>query len=298
MEGRLERGLARTTNRSHAPWGAAALAVLVCAVALGTAAQARASVIIGQQPSENPSPTCTSGFDFLEPSITSGNLYIAREAGTITSWSTNSSGPGARYVLKIFRRTTDPDSFQVVAHSAPHKLTAGLNSVSVSLPVKSGDLLGYHESGPPNSCTFSQLGDTVLNRAGDLADGADGIFDPRNDMRLNLQAVLVPDNTFTLGSITHNRKRGTVTITAQVSNPGLVTVSGRGLKKRPAKTLVVAGPVTFSIAAAGSAKRRLLRKGRVTVAVTLTFFPPGGDPSTQTLSLRLRKIRPHHSTAP
>jgi hypothetical protein len=295
MEGRLERGLARMTNRSHALWAVAAVAALTCCAAIGASAPALASVTIGQLPTGTPSPSCTaSGFDYLQPSVTGGNFYVARQAGTITSWSTNSSGAGATYVLKVFRRTTDPESFQVIAHSPPQTLSSGLNTFSVSLSVKSGDLLGYHESGPANSCTFFLPGDTVLNRGGDLSDGAVGTFAPRNDMRLNLQAVLVPDNAFTLGAITRDRKRGTATITAQVSNPGLVTVTGKGLKKgHAAKTLAVAGPVSFPIAATGRAKRRLLRKGRVTLPVTVTFFPTGGDPSAQTINLGLRKIRPH-----
>ncbi len=200
-------------------------------------------------------------------------------------------------MLKVFRRTTDPESFQVIAHSPPQTLSSGLNTFSVSLSVKSGDLLGYHESGPPNSCTFFQPGDNVLNRAGNLSDGAAGTFGPLNDVRLNLQAVLVPDNAFTLAGITRDRKRGTAAITVQTTNPGLVAVTGKGLKKGRARTLAVAGPVTFSVATTGRTKRRLQRKGRVVVAVTVTFFPTGGDPSAQAISLTLRKIRPHPSVA-
>jgi hypothetical protein len=302
MEGRLQRGLARTTNRSHALWRVAALAALACVGALGAAAPALASVTIGQLPNGAASINCTgsgSGFDYLQPSVTGGNLYVAREAGKITSWSTNSSGSGATYVLKVFRRTTDPDSFQVVAHAPKQTLSSGLNTFSVGLTVRSGDMLGFHESGMPNSCTFSAPGDNVINRAGDLADGAAGTFGPQNDVRLNLQAVLVPDNGFTLSGITRDRKRGTATITVQVSNPGLVTVSGKGLKKgHAAKTLAVAGPVTFPVAATGRTKRRLLRKGHVTVPVNVTFFPTGGDPSTQAIGVRLRKIRPPAPISP
>jgi hypothetical protein len=301
MEGCLERGLARTTNRSHAPRRVAAIAALACLAACGAGTPARASVTIGQLPGQSPSNTCTgsgSGLDFLEPSITGGNLYVAREAGRITAWSTNSASSGATYVVKVFRRTTDPDSFQVVAHAPPQTLSSGLNTYSVDLPVKSGDMLGLHERGMPNSCTFPIPGDSVLNRAGDLADGATGTFGPQNDVRLNLQAVLVPDNTFTFGAITRDRKQGTATITVQPSNPGVVTASGRGLKKRHPKNLAVAGPVTFPVAATGRTKRRLLRKGHVGVQVNVTFFPPGGDPSTQAVSVRLRKIRPLTPVSP
>jgi hypothetical protein len=290
MEGLLKRVLALMTKRMHA-WRR--LAALACFVSLAAAAPASASVTIGQLPSGPPSPDCTtSNVDYLQPSVTGGNLYVARQAGTITSWTTNSSGSGATYVLKIFRRTTDPDAFQVMAHSPPHTLTSGLNTVSASLPVKSGDMVGYNESGPPNSCTFTEPGDNVLNRAGNLSDGSKGIFGPENDVRLNLAAVLVPDNGFTLGGITRDRKRGTATITATTSNPGLVALAGKGLKKHASKSLAVAGPVTFAIAVVGRTKRRLRRKGRITVPLAVTFYPTNGDPSTQFINLKLRLSRP------
>jgi hypothetical protein len=249
-------------------------------------------VTIGQLPADAPSPGCvTPNVDYLQTSVTGGNLYIAREAGTITSWSTISSGGGAAYVFKIFRRTTDPDVFQVIGHAQAHALAFGRNVVGVSLSVESGDMIGLNESGAPNSCTFPMPGDSVLSRAGNLSDGAMGAFGPQNDVRLNLSAVLVPDNGFTLGGITRDRRRGTATVTATTSNPGTVTVSGKGLKKRAPRNVAVAGPVTFQIATIGKTKRRLGRKGRITVPVTVTFFPTGGDPSSQLIRLKLKTIR-------
>jgi hypothetical protein len=293
MEGCLERGLARTTNRRHAPRRVAAVAAIACVAALAGAPRALASVTIGQLPSGPPSPNCTTpNVDWLQPSVTGGNLYVARAAGRITSWTTNSSGAGALYVLKVFRRTTDPDSFQVVAHSPQKTLSSGLNTFPVNLPVRSGDMLGYHESGPPNSCTFIQPGDSVLNRAGNLSDGAVGTFTTQNDLRLNLLANLVPDNGFTFTGVTRDRKRGTATVTVQVSNPGLVTLAGKGLKKRGEKNVAVAGAVSFPVATAGRTRHRLARKGRVRVPVNVTFFPTGGEPSTQSIDLKLKKIRP------
>jgi hypothetical protein len=276
-------------RRSHAWW----CAVTFCVSALAFVPAAGASVTIGQLAPGPPTPGCTmSGLDYLQPSVTGGNLYVARAAGTITSWATNSSGAGATYVVKVFRRTTDPDSFQVVAHSPPHMLTSGLNTVSVSLPVKSGDMLGYHESGPSNSCVFGLPGDNVLNRAGNLADGAAGTFAPQDDVRLNLSAVLVPDNAFTLGGIARDRKNGTATITATTSNPGLIAIAGKGMKKRPSKTLAVAGPITFAVAAVGKTRHKLGRKGKIVLPVHVTFFPTGGDPTTQSINLKLKRIRP------
>jgi hypothetical protein len=273
--------------------GAMPLAAVLWLGALAFAPAAPAAVTIGQLTPGVPTPSCaTPGVDYLQPSVTGGPLYIARQAGTITSWSTESSGPGATYVFKVFRRTTDPDSFQVMSHSQPHVLTTGLNFVPVNIHVESGDMIGLHESGPANSCTFSLMFDNVIDRSGDLPDGASGTFAPVNDVRLNLSAVLVPDNSFTFTSITRDRKRGTASVTVDVSNPGVVAIAGKGTKKRAARNLAVAGPVTFSVATTGNAKHRLERKGRLLVPVHVTFFPTNGDPAVQSVNLKLRKIRP------
>jgi hypothetical protein len=283
---------ARTTNRRHRRLRSAISALAVCG-ALAAAQPAAAAVSVGQLSPDPPAANCTTpGIDYLQPSVTGGNLYVAKEAGTITTWTTNSSGAAATYVLKIFRRTTDPDSFQVVAHSAPHMLSLGVNNVPVNIPVKSGDMIGFHESGGSNSCTFTSIGDGVLNRTGDLKDGAAGTFAALNDVRLNLSAVLVPDNSFTFSSITRDRRRGTATITVTTSNMGLVTAAGKGMKKRPPKNIAVAGPVSFPVAAIGKARHRLARTGKVVLPVRVTFFPPGGDPSIQSINLKLKRIRP------
>jgi hypothetical protein len=81
-------------------------------------------------------------------------------------------------------------------------------------------------------------------------------------------------------------------VTAYVSNPGLVTISGNGLRRQVEKTVAVPGPVPFHIASAGSFKRRLERKGKVTVSPTVTFYPAGGDPASKSITVRLRMRRP------
>jgi hypothetical protein len=293
VESCLKRRLARRANQRHARWRIAAAVALASMATTMPATPAHAAVAIGQIPATPPPPTCMSGADYLQPSVTGGNLYTAREAGTITSWSTNSFASGATYVFKIFRRTSDPDVFQVIAHAAAPPLTAGVNSVPVSLPVRSGDMIGVNESGAVNSCTFPMTGDAVLRSSGDLADGQTGTFSPVSDVRLNLSAVLIPSNDFTVGPVTRDRHQGTATLMVHVSNPGLVTVTGPGLKKRhAAKTVALAGPVQFGIAAVGARKRRLERTGKLTVNPTVTFYPTGGDPASKPAPVRLRKRIP------
>jgi len=267
---------------------------VACLIAMAAATTARAAVTIGQLPATAPAPACpSSGFDYLQTSVTGGNLYSARAAGTITSWSTNSSGAGATYVFKVFRRTSDPDVFQVVGKAIQHTLTPGLNTAPTDIQVESGDLIGLHEEGASNSCTFPAPGDGVLRAAVDLDIGEVAPFTPETDVRLNLSAVLAPSNAFTIVGIARHRRSGAATLTAELSNPGLATISGRGLKKRHVTT-AVASQVTLKVAAAGKTSRKLARKGHLKVPVTVTFYPTGGDPSAQTFPLKLvqRRVLP------
>ncbi len=287
---RCSRGVSSRTRRRGRAWLCAA-ALSLCAL-VSVPAAADASVTIGQLTPAAPFPFCaTSDLDYLEPNVTGGNLYVAKQAGTITSWTTDSSGPGAAYTFKIFRRTTDPDSFQVISHATKHTLALGMNTVPVDMHVESGDMIGLHESGSANSCAFNVPGDNVLNRSGDLGDGGAGVFVPQNDLRLNLSAVLVPDNTFTL-AVTKERKRGTATVTATLSNPGMVAIAAKGIKKRRSKSITVAGPVTFSVVTVGKTRKKLERKGRIALPVRVSFLPSGGDSSVQQINLKLRRTRP------
>jgi hypothetical protein len=265
--------------------------VFACVSALAVTAPARAAVTIGQLPSTPPAPACAGGgFDYLQTSVTGGNLYSARAAGTITSWSTDSSAAGADYVFKVFRRTSDPDAFQVVGKDVQHTLTEGVNTFATSLQVESGDLIGLHEQGPPNSCTFPLPGDGVLRAAGDLDQGESAAFSPVPDVRLNLSAVLAPSNTFTVTSIVRHRANGTAALTIDVSNPGLLTLSGKRLKRRHG-TPAVAGQVTLKVVPLGKSRQKLARTGHLKVPVVLTFDPTGGDPSSQIVRLKLIQTR-------
>lgn len=292
MEGCLKHWPVRA-NRSHVRWP---IAVAVAVALIGGASAPRpagAAVILGQLAPPPAIAACSPTADYLQPSITGGNLYIARQAGTITSWSTRSAGAGATYVFKVFRRTGDPDVFQVIAHAPMHTLTSGVNTVPVSIAVRSGDMIGINESGDMNSCTFDQPGDGVLTRGGNLVDGASGSFLPQNDVRLNLSAVLVPSNDFGVATITRDKKQGTATVSLNVSNPGVIALSGKGLKKRHvSKNVAVAGTVVFHLASAGAKKRKLEMRGKVSVTPAITFSPSGGDPASLALAVKLIKRRP------
>jgi hypothetical protein len=262
--------------------------------ALAGVAPAAADVTVGQLAPTAPSPSagCSGTNDFLQPSVTGGNLYTAKEAGEISSWSTNSSIGGASYTFKVFRRTSDPDVFQVISHAVSQTLPtgSGVRNFPIGIHVESGDLIGFNVSGGAASCTFPQTGDSVLASGGSLSDGDSGPFSPQDDVRLNLAANLVPTNTLTFGGVARNKKFGTAVLTVRLSNPGSAVMTGKGIKKRhKSKSAAVAGPITFAIAPAGPTLRRLNRGGSALVHVTVTFTPPGGDPHSESLAVKLKK---------
>jgi hypothetical protein len=77
--------------------------------------------------------------------------------------------------------------------------------------VKAGDVLGLNQAGDPGpigtECSFAVPGESNLIREGNLADGDAAGFGSDPGYRLNISAVFVPSNSFTLGKAKPNRGR-------------------------------------------------------------------------------------------
>jgi hypothetical protein len=279
------------------------LAGALVALALTAGAQpAAAAVTIGQTGS--PFGGC-GDIDLMQSSVTSGNSYVVPATGgignwTITSWSTQAGSVAGMLAMKVYRPLGGP-TYTVVGHDGPHTLSpSSLNTFPASVAVKTGDLLGISSpAGFVPGCRISAAGEgeSVLFRSGNLADGEQGDFgsdDPGE--RLNISSVLAPTNSFTLGKVARNQKKGTATITVEdVPNPGELVLAGKGVKRASASRAVVAGTVAtpgdvqLKIRAKGKKKRKLNETGKVKVKPIITFTPSGGDPNTQSLKLKLKQ---------
>lgn len=281
-----------------------AAVVLGAAALLLSASSAAASVTLGQLAPTTGLGHCNPN-DLVEPSVTSGPSYAAAGSGTITAWSTNAgANTGQRMTMKVFRKTSDPNTYAVVAHDGPRDLVQNtLNTFSTSIPVKAGDLIGLHPVTVATSttyCDFPVTGDSYLfiNNS-DLADNSSAAFtDTQPNDRLNVSAVLVPSNAFSLGAVLRSKKHGTATLTVTLPGPGEFVVAGNGLTTSAPGALqstAVAGPGDYqlTVRTTGKKKAKLNRKGKVAIAPTLTYTPAGGDASSQTTSivLRLKKRR-------
>jgi hypothetical protein len=212
-------------------------------------------------------------------------------AWTLTSWSTQANAATSRELeLKVFRELGST-TFQVVAHDGPRPLTPStLNTFATSLQVKPGDILGFHTTTFNTGADLDGVvGDVQVHRAGDLADGAsDSTFAPTGSLLLNISAQLTPTNTFTVSATTRNKKKGNATVTVSVPNPGELSLSGKGVKAAVAQA---GGPgdVQLVIRAKGKQSKTLKAKGKVKLKPTITFTPSGGEASSQSLNLTLKK---------
>ncbi len=266
------------------------------------AASVPAAVTIGQLAPPNPSSDTSADTDRAQPSVTSGNSYVVPEIGgvtawTLTSWSHNAAADvGQEMTMKVFRKAADPLAYTVVGHDGPRPLTPSIvNTFQTRLSVKTGDVLGNNSKSPvDNASYFPALGDSLIRLQQGISDGQTGTFVIDADLRLNITASLEPTNTFSLGRITRNKKRGTATLEATVPNPGDLSIGGKGVKSAEGGTAVSAkavsgGPVKVAIRARGKKKRKLNETGKVKLNLAITYTPTGGAPSTDSAKVKLRK---------
>jgi hypothetical protein len=231
--------------------------------------------------------------DVAQPAVTSGSSYASPGNGTITSWSHNAAaGAGQMMTLKVFRQVTG-STYTVVGHDGPRSLAGGtVNSFPANIGVKPGDVIGlsFGLAPPAKAWFFMAPGDAFLRRNGNLADFQSGSFGPDPDRRLNVTAVFVPTNVFTLRGIARHRKKGTATLKVNVPNPGELVLSGNGVKGVSAVAVTAPGIVRLPIRATGRKREKLNETSRVRVMANITYTPTGGDPSAQSRKLKLKKL--------
>jgi hypothetical protein len=268
-----------------------------CLIAAASASPSAASVTIGQTAANGFS--CTGNDDWLQPTVTTGNSYVVPATGTITSWTTDESAAGQQLTMKMYRKVGDPATYKVAGHAGPQTLTpdgiAG-NTFPANIPVKPGDVLGFHTVTSMGACAFPAAGEQFLISSGDLGDGASGPFNTNSSLhvRLDIQATFVLDNSFSLGATIRNKKKGTATLNLTLPNPGDLTASGNGVNAASSGRAVIsksvdAGAAQLLIKAKGKKRKKLNATGKVKLTVSITYSPTGGDPSTQSVKVKLKK---------
>jgi len=256
------------------------------------------AVTIGQVPAVAQDACDVEPIDLVQPTVTSGTSYVVPSSGgiaawTVTSWSTRTSPfPGQSMALKMFRKVSDPVTYQVVGHDGPRALAPGLNSFPAHVVVKPGDVLGLnYVSG--GSCAFQAPGEPILYNPGSLADGGSAAFTPDTDFRVNESAELTPTSDISFGKVKSN-PNGTATLPVNVPNPGQLKAKGNGVNASSAGAVSATkvkspGRVKLRIRARGKSARKLADTGKVTLKAKIVFTPTGGIASTTKKKIKLHR---------
>ena len=91
------------------------------------------------------------------------------------------------------------------------------------------------------------------------------------------EALPVSGPPFKIGKLKLNKRKGTGKLSVKLPGPGKVAVSAGGKLKAVTKRAVGPGSVALKLKPAGKAKRKLARKGRVKLNLTVKFTPTNGS---------------------
>ena len=233
--------------------------------------------------------------------------YHVPATGTITQWQINTflDTSGAPVTLVVLR-AAGGSGYTVVGvdsrtiPSPPGDVTTFV--LSNPIAVQTGDTFGLYTDSSGAVVCYWDGGATpggaelaaLPTGSSPPAQGESLSIDDRSGggFTMNLAANFRYDNTFTRGETKRNKNKGTATVTFNVPNPGELTGSGGGAKVAggavTSKT-VTAGQAKLVIRAKGKKKRTLNETGKVKLNVAVTYTPTGGDPSTQSIKVKLKK---------
>jgi hypothetical protein len=303
--------------------GSVALAVSLGAgltVALGGSTQ------VGQTTS---TPTFGVATPVAPFSTVPGTPSYATPHGVLTSWRFHSSADSAAGAvrLKIFRYTGTALVFEVLAESSLKTLSPNTAyDFKERIPVDQGNLLGLTAVGDAE--VGITVPGTPQNRlaqfgGGDIAPGQTGtatIAWP--DLRPSVEATVESDADndgfgddtqdkcpvdrttqalcqFSFGRLKRNEKRGTAVLPVTVPGAGTLSLSGKGVAGQQASTSRMASAGGSAVASAstvklvvkgkGKKKKTLNETGKVKLNLAITYTPTGGDPSTKSMKVKLKK---------
>jgi stage V sporulation protein SpoVS len=221
--------------------------------------------------------------------------------GTIGRSNLNGSGVDQSFMSAA--SAGSPPSLAIDALAVPScqgtsVSTGHAEPVAVSLPCTSGGGVPTFSiaSGPAHG-TISGLNSSAGTLTYTPATGFNGTdsfeFQVRNPGAASNAAtatigVAKASNEFTIGAAKKNAKKGTAILPVSVPGAGAVALAGKTVRAEEVQA-GGAGEVRLPVKATGKAKKTLKRKGKVKVALHVTFTPLGGDASTVGTSVKLKR---------
>jgi hypothetical protein len=167
---------------------------------------------------------------------------------------------------------------------------AGTNGNQTAPPLLSADLREL--AGSPTidaGLAAPDIGSLDLGRNPRISPGCGGAAGVPDIGAYELQTACPPVRAcgaFAIGQLSHNKKKGTGTLSVSVPCSGLLKATGKGLKTTSASP-TAGGDVILNLKASGKARKKLARRGRAKLKITLSWTPTGGSASTQSDRVKL-----------
>jgi hypothetical protein len=248
--------------------------------------------------------TCTLASASLAANAIASSGLTSPVNGKIVTWRIRTGSSNGPVAFRVIRRASDGSATGAgtVAEVTPPTMTT--TPYPADLPIAIGDTIGVDVGASGSGFVLVNGTGTIDRWSPALPDG--GPFQPRvgtNSFELALNADIEPTSAFTIGAIKPG-KGGKLTVTATLPNPGTL----EGGDKNDSSLATVAGKkkskylqhATMPVGVAGQTVRLLLKptklarsvlaeNGRLKTKAKVVFTPTGGNPSTQTLKVKLKK---------
>jgi Tol biopolymer transport system component len=191
---------------------------------------------------------------FDSPGSSRKNIYVRDPAGAVTALTTSASG---EYKGSA---SFSPDGSKVAFEAGPG-------------------------GGQPHDIyTMNADGTGQLNRTNTIANDGAPTWMPASPYDDATRPQL------TLGSPRAKKRKGTATVDAFVSRAGKLAISGSGVSAEQ-RSISGAGSTTIALRATGKARKKLAKKGKVSVSLSVTYTPEIGDPITRSVNVKLVRTR-------
>jgi hypothetical protein len=238
---------------------------------------------------------------------TSPSYAVPAGNWTITSWSAEAGTMDSQARLRVFRPGPAGDEWTLVAESTDQTIPANTSGpFATSIPVQGGELIGIRTSNTPGDISPvypGQPGDNTLGVSGDppvgaTACGAGSMFTCGTSFTPNLVNIAAtlfapPSNVFTFGKVKDNKKNGTATLAVNVPGPGILSLTGDGVKHQrsagatASQVASAAGTVKLAIKPKTKIKKKLKKRGKAKVKVNVAYTPTGGFLAKQSERVKL-----------
>lgn len=263
----------------------------------------------GSDPLPAPAPAAPFGsalsvFDGLEGGAFSlfASDDVGGDSGYLNSWTilmTTRNAADTGFTVASTRVEEGGKAVLTVNRTPPAGVSVGsLGPATINVSTGGDATAGSDYTAPAGSIEFGrgQASATIeVPIADDKVDEATErlnvvLSSPRDDARLagaaSAEVVIGPDNVIKFGKLKRNAKKGTARLFVNVPGPGVLTLSGKQVK-RVKKAAKKAGKVALPIKAKGKALGRLKKKGKAKVRAKVAFTPNEGTAFEKTKKVKL-----------